>query len=145
MLVLSRVAAAGFSLVAEVGIAEDPGHRNSAAPSLGEGLSKALEDARSRISAPDPVRTCFAGLNGEAFGAKEWGVAHIRHRSLFHPELAFEHPADCFGDVGAAMGCLLVALADETMRAGQRHGPMLIWASSDHAPCACTFLVPGAR
>jgi len=140
---LSRTAVSGASLIAAVGTAEDLGHRYSEAPALGVGLANALEDARARLPALEPVRTCFAGLNGEAFGAKEWGVAHIRHHDLFDRELAFEHPADCFGDVGAAMGPLLIALADETLRSGHRAGPMLIWASSDHAPCACAYLAAG--
>ena len=125
---------------AAVGTAEDPGHRYSEAPALGVGLANALEDARSGLAGVEPVKTCFAGLNGESFGAKEWGVAHIRHHSFFDRKLAFEHPADCFGDVGAAMGPLLIALADETLRAGHRQGPALVWASSDHAPCACAYV-----
>jgi 3-oxoacyl-[acyl-carrier-protein] synthase-1 len=127
--------------VAAVGTAEDPGHRYSDAPALGVGLSAALDDALSPEFELTPVKTCFAGLNGEHFGAKEWGVAHTRHHKLFDRALAFEHPSDCFGDVGAAQGTLLMALADETMRTHHRFGPTLVWASSDHAPCGCAILV----
>lgn len=126
--------------VCAVGTGEDPGHRYSDAPALGVGLSAALDDARSQEPDLAAVKTCFAGLNGEHMGAKQWGVAHIRHHELFDPALAFEHPADCFGDVGAAMGTLLMALADVTLRTQQRPGPMLVWASSDDAPCGCTYL-----
>ena len=35
---------------------------------------------------------------------------------------------------------LLVALADETRRAGHRAAPLLVWASSDAAQRACAFL-----
>jgi 3-oxoacyl-[acyl-carrier-protein] synthase-1 len=142
-LVLSRArrgADSAYTAVCAVGTGEDPGHRYSDAPALGVGLSAALDDALSQDPNLAPVRTCFAGLNGEHFGAKEWGVAHTRHHKLFDRALAFEHPSDCFGDLGAAQGTLLIALADETMRTQQRPGPMLVWASSDHAPCGCVYL-----
>ncbi|HEY6882345.1 MAG TPA: hypothetical protein VI299_30145 [Polyangiales bacterium] len=87
-----------------------------------------------------PVRTCFAGLNGESFGAKAWGVAHMRHHALFVPDLAFEHTADVHGDVGATMATLLLALADETLRNDQRPAPALVWAASDHAPCGAAYV-----
>jgi 3-oxoacyl-[acyl-carrier-protein] synthase-1 len=143
-LVLSRSrerTADGLTQVLAVGSAEDPGHRYSDAPALGSGLATALESAWAAAGSVSPFKTCFAGLNGESFGAKEWGVAHIRHHTRFDPDLAFEHPADCFGDVGAAMGPLLLSLADETLRNQQRQGPMLVWASSDHAPVACALVV----
>jgi 3-oxoacyl-[acyl-carrier-protein] synthase-1 len=128
------------TIVRAVGTAQDAGHRYSDEPSLGVGLSHALNDALQKSAALPVLRTCFAGLNGENFGAKEWGVAQLRHHALFDPALIFEHPADCFGDVGAAMGTLLIALSDEILRNAQRPGPILVWASSDRAPCACAYL-----
>jgi 3-oxoacyl-[acyl-carrier-protein] synthase-1 len=140
-LLLTRAKSGDSHTVAQaIGTAEDAGHRYSEQPALGEGLSAALDDALAKYGVEAPVRTCFSGLNGENFGSKEWGVARLRHSALFDPALVFEHPADCFGDVGAAMGPLLIALADETMKSEARPGPMLVWASSDHAPCGCAFL-----
>lgn len=126
--------------VRAVASVRDPGHRTGTAPALGEGLSRAVEALRSQDPALAPVATCFAGLNGESFGAKEWGVARIRHQDVLGPDVVVEHPADCFGDVGAAMGPLLLALADETLRSGDRAGPALVWASSDGEPCACAYV-----
>jgi 3-oxoacyl-[acyl-carrier-protein] synthase I len=128
------------SQVLAVGTAEDSGHRYSDAPALGIGLASALESALVSVGSVAPFNSCYAGLNGENFGSKEWGVAHIRHHSRFAAEMAFEHPADCFGDVGAAMGPLLLSLADETLRNGDCHGPTLVWASSDLAPVACALI-----
>ena len=133
-------AARGAATIRAVGTAEDLGHRYSETPALGEGLAHALDAAVAQLGGAAPVKTCFAGLNGESFGAKAWGVAHIRHHDRFDPALYFEHPADCFGDVGAAMGPLLLALADETLREGHRPGPMLAWAASDYAPVGCAYL-----
>lgn len=123
-----------------VGTGHDPGHRYSEQPALGVGLSAALDDAQWRAARLPLVRTCFAGLNGESFGAKAWGVAHMRHHALFATELAFEHPADVYGDVGAATGPLLLALADETLRHDHRPGPALCWAASDDGPCGAAYL-----
>jgi 3-oxoacyl-[acyl-carrier-protein] synthase I len=128
------------TVIRAVGTAHDRGHRHSELPALGTGVSDALDDTRWRSANLSPVRTCFAGLNGESFGAKAWGVAHMRHHALFDPELAFEHPADLYGDVGAATAPLLMALADETLRCAHRSGPALIWAASDHAPCGAAYL-----
>lgn len=136
----SARATRGLTKVVAVGTAEDAGHRYSEAPALGEGLAHALDVAVAQLSAAPPIKTCFAGLNGESFGAKAWGVAHIRHHERFDPTLYFEHPADSFGDVGAAMGPLLMTLADEALRAGHRPGPMLVWAASDYAPVGCAYL-----
>ncbi|HEX5659920.1 MAG TPA: hypothetical protein VFX59_22145 [Polyangiales bacterium] len=128
------------TVIRAVGTAEDSGHRYSELPAFGAGLSAALDDTRWRSIRLPPVRTCFAGLNGESFGAKAWGVAHTRHHALFDPELAFEHPSDLYGDVGAATAPVLLALADQTLRSAHRRGPALIWAASDHAPCGAAYL-----
>ena len=100
--------------------AMDPGHRYGDAPARGEGLAVALEQARQRLSQPlAPIATTFAGFNGESFDAKLWGVARLRHNDFFSPGMVIEHPADKFGDAGAAMGAILIALAAPV--AGERN------------------------
>ena len=146
-LLLTRKRPTANSVTQVVGAtsAQDPGHRYGEAPALGEGLAQAIEAMRSTCSSFGPVHTVFAGLNGESFGAKEWGVARIRHSDLLAEGTTVEHPADCYGDVGAATGPLLMALADETLRRGDRRGPALVWASSDTEAVGCAGLeVAGA-
>lgn len=119
----------------------DPGHRGGTQPARGEGLSQALELLRNRLPrALQPVGTTFAGLNGESFDAKAWGVARLRHSDVFSPAMAMEHPADCFGDAGAATGTILLALASQALASGQRPGPALVWAASDGESRACALL-----
>ena len=85
--------------------AMDPGHRYGTAPAKGEGLADALAQLRQRMPPlPGPVSTTFAGFNGENFDAKLWGVARLRHSDFFSPAMVIEHPADVFGDAGAADG-----------------------------------------
>jgi 3-oxoacyl-[acyl-carrier-protein] synthase I len=121
--------------------ASDPGHRGGTEPSRGEGLARALELLRTRLGRPTgPVATTFAGLNGESFDAKAWGVARLRHADLFTPRVVLEHPADCFGDAGAAMGAILLSLAARALAAADRPGPALVWAASDGESRACALL-----
>jgi 3-oxoacyl-[acyl-carrier-protein] synthase I len=121
--------------------AQDPGHRAGAAPARGEGLAEAIEALRSRLPDPgSPVGSIFAGLNGESFDAKQWGVARLRHADFFSPEAVVSHPADCFADAGAAMGALLLCIGARAIARGERRGPALIWAASDGETRACALL-----
>ncbi len=127
--------------VAAAASAQDPGHRSGSAPARGEGLAMAIELLRSRL--PDPaavVGTTFAGLNGESFDAKQWGVARLRHAGFFAPEAVLSHPADCFADTGAAAGALLLCLGARAIGRGERRAPALIWAASDGETRACALL-----
>jgi len=119
----------------------DEGHRYGDAPARGEGLAAALDDLRQRMPAPlAPVATMFAGFNGESFDAKLWGVARMRHNDFFAANMLVEHPADKFGDAGAAMGAILVALAAKSLASGARPGPAFVWAASDREPRACAVV-----
>jgi 3-oxoacyl-[acyl-carrier-protein] synthase-1 len=118
----------------------DSGHRYGNETSKGEGLAVAMADMRGRMPAQPPIATTFAGFNGEHFDAKLWGVARLRHNDLFAPAMVIEHPADKFGDPGAAMGAMLVALAGKSLTTGTRSGPALVWAASDHEPRACAVV-----
>jgi 3-oxoacyl-[acyl-carrier-protein] synthase-1 len=127
--------------VEAVASAQDPGHRSGSAPARGEGLAAAIEALRGRL--PDPgllVGSTFAGLNGESFDAKQWGVARTRHGDFFSPDAPLSHPADCFGDAGAAMGALLLAIGARAIARGERRGPALIWAASDGETRSCALL-----
>ena len=121
--------------------AQDAGHRYGDQPAKGEGLANALESMLEGLKTPpDLVRTTFAGINGESFGAKAWGVARLRHAALFDPDADIAHPADCFGDPGAAAGMLLLALAADMLDNEHKPGPALVWAASDGPATACAYL-----
>jgi 3-oxoacyl-[acyl-carrier-protein] synthase-1 len=119
----------------------DPGHRFGAEPARGEGLSDAIEAMRREFGDPrQPIATTFAGMNGESFDAKLWGVAHVRHSTVFAPAVSVEHPADCIGDTGAASGAILASLAAHALARSQRPAPALVWAASDRETRACALL-----
>ena len=127
-------------VVQAVASAMDPGHRYGTEPAKGEGLSAAIATMRQMLANPAPVATTFAGFNGESFEGKLWGVARLRHDDLFAPGMVIEHPADQFGDVGAAAGTVLMALAAQSLQTGTREGPALVWAASDREPRACAIM-----
>ncbi|HEY6642886.1 hypothetical protein [Povalibacter sp.] len=120
---------------------DDPGHRYGSAPARGEGLAEAMHLLRGQLQgSPPPVGVTFAGFNGESFDAKLWGVAQLRHRDFFAPAMAVEHPADKYGDAGAATGAILTALAATALGDGSRSGSAFVWAASDHESRGCALL-----
>lgn len=120
--------------------ADEPGHRYSEEPYRGEGLDQAFRQVFAGVTARDPVQTVYAGLNGENFSSKEWGIAHIRHRWRFAENVRIEHPADCIGDTGAALGPMMLALGALGMQRRYRRSPCLVWCSSDKAERASALL-----
>ena len=121
-----------FARLAAVATGIEPGHRESDEPYLGEGLSATLQAVFAAPGAPaEPVKSVFAGLNGENFWAKEWGTAYLRSRERFEDDFDLLHPVDCFGDPGAALGPILTGLAALGIQQGHVSEPCLAWCSSD--------------
>ena len=124
------------------GLANEPGHLYSDETYTGSGLADAM---RLAISHGDgqAIQTVYSGMNGENFWAKEYGVAMLRNKDALAEIVSHEHPVDCFGDIGAAMGAVLIGVAGISMaRSGKpQHG--LVYCSSDQAQRAalCISLV----
>jgi 3-oxoacyl-[acyl-carrier-protein] synthase-1 len=132
------------TIVNAVASTMDPGHRYGTEPAKGEGLALAVNHVRQRAGPlPGPIATTFAGFNGESFDAKLWGVARLRHNDFFSPTMLIEHPADKYGDAGAATGAILLALAAQSLSIGARPGPALVWAASDREARACAVVSVG--
>ena len=123
----------------------DPGHRYGNDPARGEGLAAALAALRQRAPSAGLIGAMFAGFNGESFEAKLWGVARLRHDDYFSKEMLIDHPADKFGDTGAAMGAILMSLATKSLVTATRPGPALVWAASDREPRACAVVSRASR
>jgi 3-oxoacyl-[acyl-carrier-protein] synthase-1 len=114
------------------GLAFEPGHRYSDEAYTGDGLANAVSIAMQALN-NGPVRTILSSMNGESFGAKEWGVAQLRNSAKIDSEFRFEHPAECFGDIGAAAMPVLVGLAAVGMHSGYLAGPAMALCSSEGA------------
>lgn len=131
-----------------VGTGQEEGHRYSEKPYRGEGLAQAFQHLFEPLTQQvAKVRTVYAGLNGESFWAKEWGVAYLRHAAYFEEQFHTEHPVEFMGDPGAALGPMMVALCVQGLQKGYREGPCLVWCSSDREERGATLLeaVAGKR
>ncbi|MDH5180070.1 MAG: hypothetical protein OEZ39_11375 [Gammaproteobacteria bacterium] len=113
------------------GLATEPGHLFSDEPYKGDGLDQAFKAALSHYQGP-PITQVWSSMNGENYWAKEYGVAMGRSADRFNPDAVLHHPADCYGEVGAAVGGVLIALAVNAALQGQP-GNSLIYCSSDQA------------
>lgn len=108
----------------------EPGHRYSEEPYLGEGLAAAVKQAL--VSYPEKtINTLYANLNGEGFMAKEWGLARLRNSSRLADEVEISHPADCFGDLGAAFGPVMLGYSALNMGSDIQLSPGVICCSSE--------------
>ncbi len=114
------------------GFAQEPGHRYSEEIFRGDGLSSAIQQALQDLG-DQKIRSVYCTLNGENLSAKEWGVAALRCNENLDDNLHMVHPADCFGDIGAAFGPVLLALASQSVEQGQIPSPALVWSSADAA------------
>jgi len=132
-LLLADGAAAGaaWARLSPVARTEEPGHMYSEQPYKGDGLALAFQQLLQSGTVPGPVQEVYSSMNGENHWAKEWGVAHIRSHAGFAPAHGMHHPADCYGDTGAACGPLMVGLAALGIKEGYRKSPTLVYASSD--------------
>ncbi len=118
--------------IAAAAVGHEPGHRRSDEPYRGDGLAGTFSTLFSRSGPLDrPVQTAWLGLNGESFPAKEWSVASIRSSQEISSEVDVRHPADCFGDIGAALGPVMLGLASLGVAERTCEAPCLVWSSAD--------------
>lgn len=114
------------------GIAQEAGHRYSEKPYRGDGLTAAVREAIASAPAA-AIDAVWSSMTYDNFGTKEFGVAITRNSAHFSPAASQNHPADRWGDAGASVGPLLIALIVELARRrnlGQHH---LLCCSSDTA------------
>lgn len=136
--------AAGFLLLEPRGEAE----RRGLAPLVEvRGLARERFDAASRLPntgvelasllepflAPDATAPLFVcDLNGDSARAREWAFAVSRLGKRLAAGFALEHPASALGDVGAATGAVLAALAIQYLKQKHtRRDRAVVWAGSD--------------
>jgi len=91
----------------------EPGHRYSEEPYRGDGLAAAFRKALANAPGAQ-IDAVYSSMNGESLASKELGVAMVRNAQRFVPNTPIKHPADCFGDIGAAFGPVLLGLMSKT-------------------------------
>lgn len=123
------------------GFGHERGHMYSDETYLGEGLHQAVQQALEHLPESMKVGHLYSSANGESFWAKELGIAMTRASHRLH-DLRHEHPADTYGDIGAATGAALICLASYDMRHATTPSPCLITTAADHAFRAAVCLIP---
>ena len=121
-------------IISKPGIAQEPGHLYSEEVCLGDGLSSAVETAVSNTNellANTPIQTVLCSMNGEAHNGKEWGTSMVRNSEALSDDLTIEHPAECYGDLGAATASTLMGLAVLGLEREYYQGPLMVWSASD--------------
>jgi 3-oxoacyl-[acyl-carrier-protein] synthase I len=126
--------------VAGVASGAEKGHMYSEEPYRGDGLAATFQALFASLPQLPPIRSVYASWNGESFWAKEWGVGQMRSSARFAPHVRMEHPAEYYGDPGAAAGPLLVGLAAIGMKKRYREDPCLVFCSSDREERAAAVI-----
>lgn len=100
---------------------------------IGEGLSAAFSTITSRLKLPEEkINTIYCDMNGERYRTEEFVFAALREQAAFVDVHGTIHPADCWGDIGAASGPLFTCLAVASSQRGYAKGPRsFIWTSSE--------------
>src|SRR5439155_8825251 len=132
--------AVAIAAVSPVAQASENGHLYSEQPYRGEGLATAIQQLVQSGGAAGPIQEVYSSMNGENHWAKEWGVAFIRNSSAFLPDHGMHHPADCYGDTGAACAVLMVGVAALGIKQGYRRSPALVYGSSDRVQRAAVVV-----
>jgi 3-oxoacyl-[acyl-carrier-protein] synthase-1 len=130
--------------VVRVASAEEKNRIKTKTVCTGDGLSAAYRGALEALPRDLLVDHLYCDLNGEPYRADEFGFAVVRHSQRFRNAGEFRAPADSWGDVGAASGLLLAALA---LAPSKRPGPpaqhILLSTSSEQGDrCAALLRTP---
>ncbi|MCK4706827.1 MAG: hypothetical protein KAT90_15230, partial [Gammaproteobacteria bacterium] len=120
-----------WPFIIEPGIDQEEGHLFSDETYTGSGLATAATKALSQ-SGITSINTIYSSMNGEHYFAKELGVMIIRNKKAFD-DYELLHPADCYGDLGAAAGIVMIGMACISLSEKQDTSPYLICCSSDSA------------
>ena len=128
--------------IAGLGLAEEPMPRASGAASRNSGLTDACRAALDATKDAD-IRAIFGDLNGETSRANEWSMAEMRCFENRQESRKLWNPANCYGDIGAASGAVMVNIATQGFARGWLQSPVLIFCSDDHGSCGALVLERG--
>ena len=129
------------------GMGEEKGHmHNPEETYTGGGLDSAFKMALSNHNILQ-MGSVYSSMNGEHYWSKEHGVAMMRNHRLMADDVEVEHPADCYGDIGAASGPVLTGLAANALlnKAGSSDQALVYCASEGAARAAVCLQVLSAQ
>jgi len=124
----------GRLLVTGLGFARESAHIASDEPLRGEGLAAAVQGALSEAGlAMHDIDYRVTDLSGEHYYFKEASLALSRTLRGRKESFDLWHPAECTGEVGAASGVVMLAVAEAACTKGYTHGPRILahWANDN--------------
>lgn len=130
-----------FAEIEGIGHSSEENSYLSNQPASGQGLSSVILKAWPSADDEDQVNWVCNDLNGENYRAREWGLCIVKLQYRFKDLRFVWHPADCWGDIGAATGTALLALVGRSFERG--YAPTnrcLVWTSSDEGERAAVVL-----
>ncbi len=122
---------ASFGRVLSVGVGAEERLIGTGEVCTGRGLTQAVRAALAELPVSETLGEVYCDMNGEPYRADEYAFLITRTRERYASASDFLAPADCWGDVGAASGPLLLALACVAGAKRYARGERaLVWASS---------------
>jgi 3-oxoacyl-[acyl-carrier-protein] synthase-1 len=139
---LQRCGLESLAVIRGVGIATEAHLIKTDSICLGDGLSDCVGKATQSLRLPgERVEAVVCDINGERYRSEEWGFTMLRLPETFVDPTAYDAPASCWGDMGAASGPLFVAVAVTAAKRGWAKGTRyLIWNSSEQGHRAAVVL-----
>ena len=131
-----------LAMLSQASTGYEEGHLYSDQPYKGDGLGATLEQLFQKNEFSEPIKYIYSSMNGENHWAKEWGVAYLRNSQSIDDEYDMRHPAEYYGDTGAASGILMIVLSATAISNGYQTGPSLITCSSDFGGRAAVAVTP---
>lgn len=112
------------------------------AVNLAVALTEAVAGATAGLQLPrDAVDAIYCDINGQRYRSEEWGFVALKLPHACRDSTVYEAPSASWGDVGAATGPLLTALAVQAWQRGYGRGPRaLVWAGSEAGLRAAVLL-----
>ena len=102
------------------------------ADARGEPHVATLVQALDKVLGGEPFAWVACDLNGESERGREWGLCQVRLGARARELGALWHPADCWGEVGAATGALLAGLVCRAFERGYAPADRcVVWTGSD--------------
>lgn len=125
-----------------LGFAHEAAQVASEEPLRGEGLACAIRAALTDAGvAMHDLDYRIADLSGEHYYFKESSLALSRTLRRHKESFDLWHPAECAGELGAASGVAMVALAEAACAKGYTPGPRILahWANDNGHRAAATL------
>jgi 3-oxoacyl-[acyl-carrier-protein] synthase-1 len=125
--------------VTGIGLGKEPAPIDSGLPLRADGLVAAIKQAVHDADADYPEMAYrLTDNSGEQYGFKETVLAMTRVVRPTKPKFDIEHPADCIGEVGAAIVPALLAVANMAERKSYAPGRFMGDVVLCHVGADCT-------